>query len=91
MAESIHGVLKMCNVQPDLLEGLLQAEKARIGMQPINLSPYAFLVQALAHSAQLDFQAKTMDERNKKTKIFIHGDMDLPGWMNELNERIIRV
>lgn len=91
LAESIRGVLKVSEVQSGRLEALLVAEKSRIGLLPKDLSPYAFLVQALAHSGELDFQAKISTGTNSRTKIFVHGDMDLPNWMNEPHNRIVRV
>ena len=91
LAESIRGVLKTCDIQPDRLDALLQAERDRIGLLPANLSPYAFLVQALAHSAEVDFKAKITQSKNRRTKIFVHGDMDLPDWMREQNDKIIRL
>ncbi|MDA8416135.1 MAG: hypothetical protein M0Z78_03510 [Betaproteobacteria bacterium] len=91
LAESIRGVLKTCDVQGDQLNTLLTKERSRIGVLPANLSPYAFLIQALAYSRELDFQAKITNGRNRRTKILVHDDMDLPVWMREPNEKIIRV
>lgn len=91
LSESVRGVLAVCAVPPEQLENILQAEKARIGLLPTDLSPYAFLVQALAHSAELDLQAELGGGRSRRTKIFVHGDMELPDWMLEPHERIIRV
>lgn len=91
LAESIRNVLKTCDVRPDRLNSILNAERTRIGLLPSNISPYAFLVQALAHSAELDFRAKITGGGNRKTKILVHGDMDLPDWMNVENEKIIRL
>lgn len=91
LAESIRGVLKACDIDPSGLDALLKAEKDRIGVLPTDLSPYAFLVQALANSGELDFRAKITSGKNKKTKVFVHDDMDLPAWMQESNDKIIRV
>ena len=91
LAESIRGVLKACDMQPNRLLDVLNAEKARIGVLPTNLSPYAFLVQALANSNDVDFQARIAGAKNRRTKIFVHEDMDLPDWMNDPNDKIVRV
>lgn len=91
LAESVRAVLKACDVQVDQLSTLLQSEKARIGVLPNNLSPYAFLIQALAHSGDLDFRAKITSSRNKRTKILVHDDMEVPDWMKEPNPKIICV
>lgn len=91
LAESVRGVLKACDIQADQLNLFLQAEKARIGFLPTNLSPYAFLVQALAHSGDLNFRAKITSGRNRRTKILVHDDMDVPDWMKKPNDKIIRV
>ncbi len=91
LAESILRVMKVCELSSSELEPLLAKEKNRIGVLPTNLSPYAFLVQALAHSVDLDFKAKLTSSRNRKTKILVHGDMDLPEWMRDSHSKIIRV
>ncbi|CUI88829.1 Region found in RelA / SpoT proteins [Achromobacter xylosoxidans] len=89
LAESILRVMKMCAINSNELEAVLAKEKQRIGVLPANLSPYAFLIQALAHNADLDFRKKLLSSR--KTKILIHDDMDLPSWMRDPNDNIICV
>ncbi|WP_299939216.1 hypothetical protein [uncultured Nitratireductor sp.] len=91
LAESVRGVLKACDMQPDQLQNILNAEKSRIGVLPANLSPYAFLVQALANSNDIDFKAQITAAKNRWTRIFVHEDMDLPDWMNDPNAKIVRV
>ncbi|HVW64048.1 MAG TPA: hypothetical protein VHB01_03460 [Nitrosospira sp.] len=90
LAESILRVIKTCDLKSSELEAVLIKEKQRLGVLPTNLSPYAFLIQALAHNADLDFKTK-LTSRNLRTKILIHDDMDLPGWMREPNDKIICV
>ena len=91
LAESIRGVLKACNVQPDGLKALLESEKARSRILPTNLSPYAFLVQAFAHNPQVGLKAKILNGKYKGIKIIVHDDTDLPEWMSRPNANIIRV
>jgi ppGpp synthetase/RelA/SpoT-type nucleotidyltranferase len=91
LAESIRGVLKLCDIDSGRLWNILKAERERIGLLPTNLSPYAFLVQALAHSTELDFKSKITSTKNKNTRIFVHSDMELPDWMKECNRRIVRI
>jgi ppGpp synthetase/RelA/SpoT-type nucleotidyltranferase len=91
LAESIRNVLKTCDVQLSRLNAILSAERTRFGLLPANISPYAFLVQALAHSTEIDFKAKITSGRNKNTKILVHDDMDLPDWMETENVKIIRL
>ena len=91
LADNIHGVLNTCDIKTRQLQNLLKAEEARVGVLPSNLSPYAFLVQALANSTKLDFRAKITSVKNKKIKIFVHDDMELPEWMKEPNDKIIRL
>ena len=90
LAESIRDILRTCNIKPDGLEVALHKEKKRIGILPFNLSPYSFLVQALAHNVQ-DFKAKIASDKNKRTRIVIHDDMDLPKWMKNEHKKIIRL
>ena len=91
LAESIRGVLTTCGIEPAQLEPILEAEKTRIGLLPNNLSPYAFAIQALAHSNDVDFKAKITSGKNRRTKIFVHSDMELPDWMSEPSDKIIRL
>ncbi len=91
LAESILLVMKTCDINSNELEAVLTKEKQRIGVLPTNLSPYAFLIQALAHNTDLNFKTKLTSGRNRSTKILIHDDMDLPGWMREPNDKIICV
>lgn len=91
LAESILRVMKTCDLNSNQLEAVLTKEKQRIGVLPSNLSPYAFLIQALAHNVDLDFKAKLTSARNRRTKILIHDDMDLPSWMKEPSDKIICV
>lgn len=91
LAESIIRIMKMCDLKSSDLRLVLDEEKNRFGVLPTNLSPYAFLVQALANKSDLDFRKKFTSNRNRKTKILIHDDMDLPGWMKEPNDKIIHI
>ena len=91
LAESMRGVLQTCGIEANQLKTFLETEKKRIGLLPINLSPYAFMVQALANSSALDFKAKIVSANNRRTKVFVHGDMELPEWMSEAHEKIIRL
>lgn len=91
LAESIRGVLKTCDMQPNELLDVLNSEKARIGVLPANLSPYAFCVQSLANSDNVDFKARITSRKNRRTKILVHEDMELPNWMNDPNDKIVRV
>lgn len=91
LADSILRVMYICDLKASELEPVLITEKRRIGILPANLSPYAFLVQALAHSTDHDFKGRLTNSRNRKVKILVHGDMDLPAWMKEPNDKIIRV
>lgn len=91
LAESVHQVMKFCELSSSDLESILVKEKRRIGVLPNNLSPYAFLIQALANSVDFDFKAKLSGSRNRRTKILVHSDMDLPGWMKDPHSKIIRI
>ncbi len=91
LARSILRVMNTCELKSDKLEAVLVKEKQRIGILPTNLSPYAFLIQALAHNTDLDFKTKITSNLNERTRILIHDDMELPDWMKEPNDKIICV
>lgn len=90
LAENILLVLKTVDVDVDSLESILEAEKTRLGILPIDLSPYAFLIQALAQNNSIDFEKK-FKRGHIKTSVLIHRGMELPAWMTAGHERIINL
>lgn len=89
LAETIQKMFKALRLDVDQLAPILTAEKQRVGMLPNDISPYAFIVQALAHSTTFDFQAAL--QKAKRMKVLAHEGMDLPAWMNETHSKIIWV
>lgn len=89
LAETIQQIFQRCRFDVDQLSPILNAEKVRIGMLPKNLSPYAFVVQALANSGLVDFQAAL--ERARKLKVLVHSGMDLPAWMQADHDKLVKV
>lgn len=90
LAENILGVLQAGDVKDDQLLSFLEAEKRRIGLLPRDMSPYAFSVQALAQSTVIDF--KSLFNRSRvRTRLLVHDNMDIPPWMKEGHDRIIRI
>ena len=88
LAGTIQNLLDLCGIAASKLEGILLHEKKRIGILPTNLSPYAFIVQALANSPQIDFR-QVLSKPTSRTKVLIHEDMDLPDWMKGSHNKII--
>ena len=86
LAESISGVLAAGDISIDLLHDILDAERRRIGLIPLDLSPYSFVIQAVANSRDLNFE-RTFKRR--RSILVIHDGMDLPEWMRAGHERII--
>jgi ppGpp synthetase/RelA/SpoT-type nucleotidyltranferase len=89
LAETTQHIFKSCKLDVKNLAAMLDAEKQRLGMLPNDISPYAFIVQALAHSGEFDFRAAL--SRAKRLKILVHEGMDLPSWMKDDNAQIVRV
>ncbi|MEA2582150.1 MAG: hypothetical protein QOF33_235 [Thermomicrobiales bacterium] len=85
----LHDLLKGSGVAVDQMEVLLRAEVRRLGILPRDLSPYALMVQALAHSDQVNLE--TRFRKDRRMRILIHRDMDLPDWMWQVHERIINI
>jgi ppGpp synthetase/RelA/SpoT-type nucleotidyltranferase len=90
LAENILNVLKSANLAADQLTAFIVVEKYRNDIIPRDLSPYAFIVQALAHSEVINFK-KLFNRNNVKTRILVHHDMDLPDWMKVAHKRIVYV
>lgn len=91
LAETILNVFSAANVGVARFRKVIDAEKARSGSVPIDLSPYAFTIQALAHWPGTDLKKRleTQQHRRQRTKLVIHTGMDLPAWMRESNANII--
>lgn len=88
LAVIILELFKICDLPSDSLLKLIEAEKRRFGLLPADLSPYAFVVQALANSKEVDFE-KGFKRRHIRTRLVIHEGMDLPEWMKMDHERIL--
>lgn len=90
LAEIIFDLLRTCDLSANDLAPILEAEKQRIGLIPTDLSPYAFVVQAMAHSKSIEFRDK-FSRRHIRACIVIHGGMDLPTWMLDVHDRIVKL
>lgn len=90
LAETVRQLLAAADVAPTDLRAILDAEKRRAGFIPRDLSPYAFIVQAMAQSTTLNFERK-FKRGHIKLHLVIHGDMDLPEWMKEEQPRILNL
>ena len=89
LAESIYNVFRVADIGVNHFEEIIEAEKARVGALPNDLSPYAFTLQALARFPERDFKQK-FNRSFVRTAVFVHDDMDLPSWMHQDHPRIVR-
>jgi ppGpp synthetase/RelA/SpoT-type nucleotidyltranferase len=90
MAESIAGTLSAGDIPIDRLADIIESEKRRIGLVSRDLSPYAFVVQAVTNHPDLDFERK-FKRRHVRTTLVIHDDMELPAWVRAGHERVINL
>ncbi len=90
LAVTLQDLLRSCDLSAEDFPDLIREEKKRLGLLPADLSPYALTVQALAHSKAVDLQQKLKRSHNR-TKIVVHGGMELPDWMKDEHPRIIKV
>lgn len=89
LAENTWTVMRLAGIKLDVIKSALAAERARLkGSLPINLSPYAIIVQALAWHVP-DKMRGALADRQKKAKILVTSEMELPDWM--LDTRMINV
>jgi ppGpp synthetase/RelA/SpoT-type nucleotidyltranferase len=89
LAENIQLALRIGDKKADDLVELVEAERRRVGLLPRNLSPYAFVVQALANSQVVNLERKL--GRSGRAKLVVHDEMDLPAWMAVTHDRIIHL
>jgi ppGpp synthetase/RelA/SpoT-type nucleotidyltranferase len=90
LAETIFELLRACDLSAYDLDPLLKAEKRRVGLVPTDLSPYSFVVQAMAQSHNIDFRHK-FNRNHIRSRIVIHSGMDLPKWMDDAHSRIVKL
>ncbi|WP_346294337.1 hypothetical protein [Sphaerothrix gracilis] len=90
LAENVRQALAIANIKDaDRLTGLVEAEIRRVGLLPRDLSPYAFVVQALAQAHDIELERKL--NAGGKGKILVHSAMELPDWMRGVHPRIINL
>ena len=89
LAENILNVLNSASIQPNQLSTFIEEEQKRIGSISLDLSPYAFVVQALAQSKDINFE-KLFNRLHVKTCLLAHREMDLPPWMKR-HKRILYI
>jgi hypothetical protein len=88
LAESIVAVLRAGDVQVERLTEILLFEQRRIGLLPNDLSPYSFIVQALANHPDIHFEGN-FKRNHIRIKLVIHDGMELPASMRVPHNRII--
>ena len=82
LAENTRNVMVLASIETVGLRAALEAERMRQkGNLPINISPYAIIVQAVAwhNSAAL---RKGLADRRIRERIFLIEEMDLPEWIS---------
>ena len=89
LAETVLELFHAADISINKYDKVMETEERRIGLIPADLSPYAFVLQAVAHFDSVRFQHK-FNRSNIRTAILVHSDMDLPSWMHKKHPRIIR-
>ncbi len=88
LSESIFEVLTICDLRVDRFPTIIEDEQRRFGGLPLDLSPYAFTVQALANSSVIDLEEKLNSDRTD-VRVVTHSGMELPDWMLGDHSRIV--
>ncbi len=82
LAENIYALLRICRLKASDFPKVVEQEEARFGALPLDLSPYAFAVQALAWRPDTRLRER-LDRQRGNIKIVIHSAMELPGWLRD--------
>ncbi len=78
LAENITGLISALNVQPARLDAILnEGRTQRNGTHPMNLSPYATVVQYL-FTAERDKMVSFLSSRDVRNKVLIPSEVELP-------------
>lgn len=88
LSESIFEVLAICGLRVDCFPTIIENEQRRFGSLPLDLSPYAFTVQALANSSDVDLEEKLNSAQNG-VRVVTHSGMELPDWMSSEHPRVL--
>ena len=91
LAENILNILGVAGLSEKKFKEIIALEEKRLGILPLDLSPYAFALQALAHFLGEGFRSKFDQSQEKGIVIVVHDGMDVPEWMFQQHRRIIRV
>lgn len=86
LAENVLPLLRAVGIDSSGLKEVLDKEIVRNQIIPSDLSPYAFIVQALANNKELDLKNKLKSKR--KLRILVHDGMDLPDWCKDHSQCI---
>lgn len=90
LAETVLNLLRAADCDVDRFQSIINDEKKRLNIIPKDLSPYSFVVQALAQTRQFNFQNK-FNRKQVRTVLCIHSGMELPDWMKQQHSRIINM
>ena len=88
LAETVRNILRSVDLEASQFSEIIDSEVRRTGALSVDLSPYAFSVQALAHFDGVNFERK-FKRLHVRTRLVIHGGMDLPAWMWRSHPRIV--
>ena len=89
LAENILRVLRACDLRANDLSAVLEVEIARLSLLPLDLSPYAFTVQALAWTEAPRLKRALKDHRSPR--IVVHRGMELPDWFRTSHPKVLNM
>lgn len=87
-ALNIVDLLDGCNFDVAGLGDVVRSERRRLGLLPQNLSPYAVVVQALAHQNEVELRRALTRGR---VSVLVHEDMDMPEWFSSMTKGVVRL
>ena len=90
LAENMLSVLQLCGLAAKDLPRVIQVERDRVGILPMDLSPYAFLVQALAWNEEMHLHEQ-LNREHRRIRIVVHGGMELPDWLWVEHPRVVNL
>jgi ppGpp synthetase/RelA/SpoT-type nucleotidyltranferase len=83
LAENTRNVMRLAGINLTTLKDLLDAERLRLkGTLPVNISPYAVLVQAVVWRASDEMKNALTNRNKERLKLVVTPEMDTPEWMS---------
>ena len=92
LAQNINNIIETIKITTSRLCNILNEEKNKFnGIIPINITPYAFVIQTLLHHEE-EKMKKFISGGRQRQSIVVYSDIEIPEWLQDIGLRnIVRI